>query len=59
MKLSLIHSVGLIAKAISTSVRKQGFQFSRKQEMMGVMTVGGWLYSILLCACSLCFLNFL
>lgn len=38
MKLSLIHSVGLIAKAISTSVRKQGFQFSRKHELMGVMT---------------------
>ncbi|XP_056618249.1 maestro heat-like repeat-containing protein family member 1 isoform X1 [Triplophysa dalaica] len=37
MKLSLIHSVGLIAKAISSSVRKQGFQFSRKQELMGVM----------------------
>ncbi|XP_051999976.1 maestro heat-like repeat-containing protein family member 1 isoform X2 [Xyrauchen texanus] len=37
MKLSLIHSVGLIAKAISTCVRKQGFLFSRKQELMGVM----------------------
>ncbi|XP_043116564.1 maestro heat-like repeat-containing protein family member 1 [Puntigrus tetrazona] len=37
MKLSLIHSVGLIAKAISKSVRKQGFLFSRKQELMGVM----------------------
>uniref|UniRef100_A0A672LV94 Maestro heat-like repeat family member 1 n=1 Tax=Sinocyclocheilus grahami TaxID=75366 RepID=A0A672LV94_SINGR len=37
MKLSLIHSVGLIAKAISQSVRKQGFLFSRKQELMGVM----------------------
>ncbi|KAG1947998.1 maestro heat-like repeat-containing protein family member 1 isoform X1 [Pimephales promelas] len=37
MKLSLIHSVGLIAKAISNSVRKQGFLFSRKQELMGVM----------------------
>ncbi|TRY56529.1 hypothetical protein DNTS_005416, partial [Danionella cerebrum] len=37
MKLSLIHSVGLIAKAISNSVRKQGFLFARKQELMGVM----------------------
>uniref|UniRef100_A0A673MTZ8 Maestro heat-like repeat-containing protein family member 1 n=1 Tax=Sinocyclocheilus rhinocerous TaxID=307959 RepID=A0A673MTZ8_9TELE len=37
MKLSLIHSVGLIAKAISKSVRKQGYLFSRKQELMGVM----------------------
>uniref|UniRef100_A0A8C2HAH2 Maestro heat-like repeat family member 1 n=1 Tax=Cyprinus carpio TaxID=7962 RepID=A0A8C2HAH2_CYPCA len=35
----LIHSVGLIAKAISKSVRKQGFLFSRKQELMGVMMV--------------------
>uniref|UniRef100_A0A671QR43 Maestro heat-like repeat-containing protein family member 1 n=1 Tax=Sinocyclocheilus anshuiensis TaxID=1608454 RepID=A0A671QR43_9TELE len=33
----LIHSVGLIAKAISKSVRKQGYLFSRKQELMGVM----------------------
>uniref|UniRef100_A0A8C2GKL0 Maestro heat-like repeat family member 1 n=1 Tax=Cyprinus carpio TaxID=7962 RepID=A0A8C2GKL0_CYPCA len=39
MKLSLIHSVGLIAKAISKSVRKQGFLFSRKQELMGVMMI--------------------
>ncbi|XP_073782226.1 maestro heat-like repeat-containing protein family member 1 isoform X1 [Danio rerio] len=38
MKLSLIHSVGLIAKAISNSVRKQGFMFTRKHELMGVMT---------------------
>uniref|UniRef100_A0A673L1Y9 Maestro heat-like repeat-containing protein family member 1 n=1 Tax=Sinocyclocheilus rhinocerous TaxID=307959 RepID=A0A673L1Y9_9TELE len=37
--LSLIHSVGLIAKAVSQSVRKQGFLFSRKQELMGVMMV--------------------
>ncbi|RXN31759.1 maestro heat-like repeat-containing family member 1 isoform X1 [Labeo rohita] len=37
MKLSLIHSVGLIAKAISKSVRKHGFLFSRKHELMGVM----------------------
>uniref|UniRef100_A0A672KBV2 Maestro heat-like repeat family member 1 n=1 Tax=Sinocyclocheilus grahami TaxID=75366 RepID=A0A672KBV2_SINGR len=35
----LIHSVGLIAKAISKSVRKQGYLFSRKQELMGVMMV--------------------
>ncbi|XP_052003052.1 maestro heat-like repeat-containing protein family member 1 [Xyrauchen texanus] len=37
MKLSLIHSIGLIAKAISTCVCNQGFVFSRKQELMGVM----------------------
>ncbi|XP_066539071.1 maestro heat-like repeat-containing protein family member 1 isoform X3 [Hoplias malabaricus] len=37
MKLSLIQSVGLIAKAISTCVRKQGYLFNRKQELMGVM----------------------
>ncbi|XP_045069430.1 maestro heat-like repeat-containing protein family member 1 isoform X2 [Coregonus clupeaformis] len=37
MKLSLIQSVGLIAKAISTVVRKQGYMFVRKQELMGVM----------------------
>lgn len=37
MKLSLIRSVGLIAKAISVCVRRQGFLFTRKQEMMGVM----------------------
>jgi len=42
MKLSLIHSVGLIAKAISNSVHKQGFLFSRKQELMGVMMVRGF-----------------
>lgn len=62
MKLSLIHSVGLIAKAISSSVRKQGFQFSRKQELMGVMMVESlirtslmfyMLYFILLYTCSL------
>ncbi|XP_041708067.1 maestro heat-like repeat-containing protein family member 1 isoform X2 [Coregonus clupeaformis] len=37
MKLSLIQSVGLIAKAISTVIRKQGYMFVRKQELMGVM----------------------
>ncbi|XP_062848509.1 maestro heat-like repeat-containing protein family member 1 isoform X2 [Trichomycterus rosablanca] len=37
MKLSLIQSVGLIAKAISTCVGKQGFQFNRKQELMVIM----------------------
>ncbi|XP_038838245.1 maestro heat-like repeat-containing protein family member 1 [Salvelinus namaycush] len=37
MKLSLIQSVGLIAKAISTVVRNQGYMFVRKQELMGVM----------------------
>uniref|UniRef100_A0A674EIK7 Maestro heat like repeat family member 1 n=1 Tax=Salmo trutta TaxID=8032 RepID=A0A674EIK7_SALTR len=39
MKLSLIQSVGLIAKAISTVVRNQGYMFVRKQELMGVMMV--------------------
>uniref|UniRef100_A0AAZ3PEA4 Maestro heat-like repeat-containing protein family member 1 n=2 Tax=Oncorhynchus tshawytscha TaxID=74940 RepID=A0AAZ3PEA4_ONCTS len=37
MKLSLIQSVGLIARAISTVVRNQGYMFVRKQELMGVM----------------------
>ncbi|KAF0045126.1 hypothetical protein F2P81_001655 [Scophthalmus maximus] len=37
MKLSLIQSVGLIAKAISECVKKQGYIFSRKQELIGVM----------------------
>ncbi|KAL0985276.1 hypothetical protein UPYG_G00154880 [Umbra pygmaea] len=37
MKLSLIQSVGLIAKAISTVICKQGYMFVRKQELMGVM----------------------
>ncbi len=47
MKLSLIHSVGLIAKAISKSVRKQGYLFSRKQELMGVMMVRGFYMKII------------
>lgn len=37
MKLSLIQSVGLIAKAISTCVRRQSYLFTRKMELMGVM----------------------
>ncbi|XP_061806331.1 maestro heat-like repeat-containing protein family member 1 isoform X1 [Nerophis lumbriciformis] len=37
MKLSLIQSVGLVAKAISECVRKQGYIFSRKQELIVVM----------------------
>ncbi|KAG9345013.1 hypothetical protein JZ751_009553 [Albula glossodonta] len=37
MKLSLIESVGLIAQAVSTCVRQQGYLFTRKQELMGVM----------------------
>ncbi|XP_043973781.1 maestro heat-like repeat-containing protein family member 1 isoform X1 [Gambusia affinis] len=37
MKLSLIQSVGLIAKAISRCVKKQGYIFSRKQELITVM----------------------
>ncbi|XP_005943888.1 maestro heat-like repeat-containing protein family member 1 isoform X1 [Haplochromis burtoni] len=37
MKLSLIQSVGLIARAISECVKKQGYIFSRKQELITVM----------------------
>lgn len=37
MKLSLIQSVGLIAMAISECVKKQGYVFSRKHELMTVM----------------------
>ncbi|XP_039868821.1 maestro heat-like repeat-containing protein family member 1 isoform X1 [Simochromis diagramma] len=37
MKLSLIQSVGLIARAISECVKKQGYVFSRKQELITVM----------------------
>uniref|UniRef100_A0AAX7VMY6 Maestro heat-like repeat family member 1 n=1 Tax=Astatotilapia calliptera TaxID=8154 RepID=A0AAX7VMY6_ASTCA len=39
MKLSLIQSVGLIARAISECVKKQGYIFSRKQELITVMLV--------------------
>jgi len=39
MKLSLIQSVGLIAKAVCVCVRKQGYVFSRKQELITVMLV--------------------
>lgn len=39
MKLSLIQSVGLIAKAMSECVKKQGYIFSRKQELISVMMV--------------------
>lgn len=39
MKLSLIQSVGLIGKAISECVKKQGYVFSRKQELITVMLV--------------------
>uniref|UniRef100_A0A4W6EG14 Maestro heat-like repeat family member 1 n=1 Tax=Lates calcarifer TaxID=8187 RepID=A0A4W6EG14_LATCA len=37
MKLSLIQSVGLIGIAISECVKKQGYIFSRKQELINVM----------------------
>ncbi|KAF4088237.1 hypothetical protein AMELA_G00080220 [Ameiurus melas] len=37
MKLSLIQSIGLIAKAINTCTHKQGYVFTRKQELMGIM----------------------
>lgn len=40
MKLSLIQSIGLIAKAINICGHKQGYVFTRKQELMGVMMVG-------------------
>lgn len=39
MKLSLIQSVGLIGKAISQCVKKQGYVFARKQEFINVMLV--------------------
>ncbi|XP_074539484.1 maestro heat-like repeat-containing protein family member 1 isoform X1 [Halichoeres trimaculatus] len=37
MKLSLVQSVGLIARAIKECVKKQGYVFSRKQELINVM----------------------
>uniref|UniRef100_A0AAV2MBF0 Uncharacterized protein n=1 Tax=Knipowitschia caucasica TaxID=637954 RepID=A0AAV2MBF0_KNICA len=37
MKLSLIQSVGFIAKAISECVKKQGYVFTRKQELITTM----------------------
>lgn len=43
MKLSLIRSVGLIAKAISACVKKQGYVFTRKQELINVMVVSSQL----------------
>lgn len=42
MKLSLIQSIGLIAKAISQCVKKQGYIFTRKQELINVMLVSWW-----------------
>lgn len=39
MKLSLIQSVGLVAKAISRCVKKQSYIFSRKQELVTVLMV--------------------
>lgn len=39
MKLSLIQSIGLIAKAISQCVKKQGYVFTRKQELINIMLV--------------------
>ena len=47
MKLSLIKSVGLIAKAISQCVKKQGYVFARKQELINVMLVSS--QSIIVC----------
>ncbi|XP_018618550.2 maestro heat-like repeat-containing protein family member 1 isoform X3 [Scleropages formosus] len=37
MKLSLIQSVGLIARAIGTCVTRQSYLFSRKMELLGAM----------------------
>ncbi|XP_061529897.1 maestro heat-like repeat-containing protein family member 1 isoform X2 [Phycodurus eques] len=37
MKLSLIQSVGLVAKAISECVKKRSYVFSRKQELIAVI----------------------
>lgn len=39
MKLSLIQSVGLIAKAINECVKRRSFIFSRKQELINIMLV--------------------
>uniref|UniRef100_A0A8C9TJ68 Maestro heat like repeat family member 1 n=1 Tax=Scleropages formosus TaxID=113540 RepID=A0A8C9TJ68_SCLFO len=39
MKLSLIQSVGLIARAIGTCVTRQSYLFSRKMELLGAMLV--------------------
>lgn len=47
MKLSLIQSVGLIARAISECVKKQGYIFSRKQELITVMLVSSHYFSLL------------
>lgn len=44
MKLSLIQSVGLIAKAIRECVKKQGYVFTRKQELINVMLVSHLLF---------------
>lgn len=48
MKLSLIQSVGLIAKAISECVKKQGYIFARKQGLINVMVVSSWVIHCLL-----------
>ncbi|XP_030014792.1 maestro heat-like repeat-containing protein family member 1 [Sphaeramia orbicularis] len=37
MKLSLIQSIGLIAKAVGECVKKQGYVFTRKQELISIM----------------------
>ncbi|XP_018587460.2 maestro heat-like repeat-containing protein family member 1 [Scleropages formosus] len=37
MKISLIQSVGLIARAISTCVRRQAYLFAHKQELLGII----------------------
>ena len=39
MKLSLIQSVGLIARAISECVKRQGYVFTRKHDLISVMMV--------------------
>lgn len=50
MKLSLIQSIGLIAKAISQCVKKQGYIFTRKQELINVMLVSWCFLKTLTCS---------
>ncbi|KAG2465114.1 MROH1 protein, partial [Polypterus senegalus] len=46
MKLSLIKSIGQIAQAISICTQRQSYNFTRKQELLGVMMhIESWLNS--------------
>lgn len=47
MKLSLIQSIGLVAKAISECVKKQGYVFSRKQELIALIQVSDQHFNLL------------